>query len=1483
MKNIKQITLLLIIMLLISQLIYGQKIAYMRSTVGTPWENTNIEEILNSTFGEGNWQDLRYETVNVDTLLSSDVRYIYMEGSDVLADELESFLTTHIQSFENWVQNGGVLFINAGAGEGNGMNLGFGGIELIYPNTASSVLATNLSHPVFNEPYIPVGTAWTGSSFSTASVSGLGLIALIVEEGNESKIVLAEKDWGKGKVFFGGMTTSNFHNQVTQSENLRKNILSIVVSNGFNDAGISEIKEPNNFSSGNHDIVATLKNFGRNIINNVNINWEFNGELQTVISYTILLDSIGGEGQNTVDIVLGNKMFEQNQTYNIKVWTSSPNGEQDTINKNDTVQVILKPLLGLNYTIGGTSPDFTTFREAISTIKASEICGPVVFNIRSGNYNEQLILREIIGVSETNTITFQSETGNSSDVVISYASNDWGNNFTVKLDGADHVIFKDLTIEATGVNYGTVIEIINGAKSNQFLNNLIKGVIIDRSNDAFTVISGYDENDNNIFDGNNIMYGNIGISMINTTDNPESGIVIRNNKFTENYYMAVYLSYQKNAQITSNTIINTIDDDFYALYFDDCEDSIIVTKNKINIFNDGYGIYMHDGYSNNGSSLVANNFISIEASMDSYGIYSDNTSGIQYIHNNVLITRKTGNTYDNIGTALGFSDGAENTILNNIFINETGGYAIGIWRGSVFNSDYNNLYSTGDYLAYFNDNAANLSEWQAISGMDSNSISINPLFLSTNDLHVKKGLLDGKALPSSIVTDDIDGEIRNIATPDIGADEFDPIGEDATLVSIGCPKAPFAAGLYDINVTIKNSGINNLTDATIYWEVNGIGQTEKVWSGDLSSGNTTSVFIGNYNFENSTIYNMRVWIADPNGSNDIDNSDDTLLVSNIYTELSSGVYTIGGVSPDFTTLNDAAYAINYGGINGSVIFNIRDGSYNEQLLLLEIPEADSINTVTFQSESGDSAVVVISYAAENSNNYVIKLDGSDYITFKDITFKSLGTTYSRVIELANGATNNLFTNNIIEGVSVATTNINNSVIHSGGGNSNDNNNSFIQNIIKNGSIGLSFYGYGSDAPEKNLVVLDNTFENQYYMSVLLMNQHAPIIKQNNISTNSTYTYFRGVHLANCYNNILISGNRINIPVGNAGIYTHNIYGNEDAKANINNNFIYVGGSNTAYGIYVYYAQFLNIYHNNINIASTNTSNSAVLYVRSEKNISVLNNIFVNSGGGNGIYYNNSTSIQNSDYNNIFVSGTQFGNCSGVLYQNLDSWKKGTSFDEHSYSVNPFFTSDTDLHIKKGILNNTATPVIEVTEDIDGEIRNTTTPDIGADEFAPTGVDASLVYIEYSDVQILKGIHPVRMVIKNGGGEILTSATINWSINDTVQAPYNWNGTLANGEADTINLADYNFEFNTAYDIAVSINEPNGVVDIDTTDNFLVVEDFYVSLGGTYTIGGTTPDFNTFQEAVNVLNNGGVYSSIVFNVRDGSYNEQISINELRGSS
>jgi hypothetical protein len=223
--------------LVITQASSSAAVAYLRSQDGPPWNQSTNETAMTTVFGTS-WDDLRFETANAATLFSSSYSFLYLEGGDQTANELEAFFTTNQSLIESWVFNGGSLFINAAPNEGNGMNLGFGGVTLSYPNFSSTAYAVDPTDEIFQGPYGATGSSFTGGYFSHAAVSGGSINPLI---GGESGTVLAEKDWGSGFVIFGGMTTNNFQQPLAETADLRANIIDYAAGQG---GEVSAIPEP---------------------------------------------------------------------------------------------------------------------------------------------------------------------------------------------------------------------------------------------------------------------------------------------------------------------------------------------------------------------------------------------------------------------------------------------------------------------------------------------------------------------------------------------------------------------------------------------------------------------------------------------------------------------------------------------------------------------------------------------------------------------------------------------------------------------------------------------------------------------------------------------------------------------------------------------------------------------------------------------------------------------------------------------------------------------------------------------------------------------------------------------------------------------------------------------------------------------------------------------------------------------------------------
>jgi hypothetical protein len=140
-------------------------------------------------------------------------------------------------------------------------------------------------------------------------------------------------------------------------------------------------------------------------------------------------------------------------------------------------------------------------------------------------------------------------------------------------------------------------------------------------------------------------------------------------------------------------------------------------------------------------------------------------------------------------------------------------------------------------------------------------------------------------------------------------------------------------------------------------------------------------------------------------------------------------------------------------------------------------------------------------------------------------------------------------------------------------------------------------------------------------------------------------------------------------------------------------------------------------------------------------VEIRNNILVNvqSTGNNsvalGFAYSSTAGAYvglTSSNNDFFVgSGSTFSvgqtgslGTGGTLRTTLAALNTETGQDAPATSknVDPQFVSATDLHTSSAALNNAGVPVSGVTVDIDGDTRNASTPDIGADEYTPSPVD-----------------------------------------------------------------------------------------------------------------------------------------------------------------
>ncbi len=377
------------------------------------------------------------------------------------------------------------------------------------------------------------------------------------------------------------------------------------------------------------------------------------------------------------------------------------------------------------------------------------------------------------------------------------------------------------------------------------------------------------------------------------------------------------------------------------------------------------------------NSLTYNNYINVLGNTPSRGIWVKSPATGSRIYFNSVLAKGT----DLVSSlALEVESGIGSELKNNIFSNFGSGQAVRVSNLSSNRVWNHNCYFSKNAALFLNSSQSlsSLSEVQTVLGQDANSINVNPYFQSDSVLITCQSLLDNSGMNLAIIQTDIDDQVRN-SIPDIGAEEFELCEIDMGINKIVGLQTPISSGFQPINVILQNHGKRTIKSVSILWEVNGISQIPFFWSGSLAGKTEATVQVGNYYFLPGRAYEIKAWTKINDGSLDCNLRNDTSQTGTLVSNL-CGVFTIGGNSPDFLSISDAVKALNFTGVSCPVVFKIRNGVYKEQAEIGNIQGSSAINTVTFESESGDSSAVLMEYQTSNANrDFTFGINGTKYL------------------------------------------------------------------------------------------------------------------------------------------------------------------------------------------------------------------------------------------------------------------------------------------------------------------------------------------------------------------------------------------------------------------------------------------------------------------------------------------------------------------------
>lgn len=494
------------------------------------------------------------------------------------------------------------------------------------------------------------------------------------------------------------------------------------------------------------------------------------------------------------------------------------------------------------------------------------------------------------------------------------------------------------------------------------------------------------------------------------------------------------------------------------------------------------------------------------------------------------------------------------------------------------------------------------------------------------------------------------------------------------------------------------------------------------------------------------------------------------LISGIsLAQLSGNYYIPQGANPQgFTTLATAIDSLNEVGLTGTVYFYIDDNlaetgsllrfyrgdlSSTNKLIVKPAPTKTPTITITGCVTTGHIAYAGITI---DSTSY-ITFDGSNTVggTSRDLTISINDATNGRIGIQAYGNADQIAIKNLV---------IKYGQTPAGPTTS--------RGIYVNGQS----TGVTNGITVENCKIGDGTFDPAYCVSVTGASTGSIYVSEAVIKNNELYGTMRRVYfflvgtvgtvseisgntvygvnappsgnvvwgiLFNTYNGTInINNNKLHslrsVTSGTEGIYAFGtLTGQAGVNLNIYNNFFGGDFDHTGTGIPASIdvisfqdapaSAVVKLYYNTAVLNNmTKKASGRMTCLRfnpvAGSTFDIKNNIFVNqrdSAVARALYFGGTTTVFNSDYNDIFVTGAdaKIGYFNSRELVTLVDWQDSTGADLNSLSVDPQLVSLTDFHFA-----STGTPLLGkgvqlpgFTTDIDGETRDTI-PEIGADEF-----------------------------------------------------------------------------------------------------------------------------------------------------------------------
>lgn len=1132
----------------------------------------------------------------------------------------------------------------------------------------------------------------------------------------------------------------------------------------------------------------------------------------------------------------------------------------DTVYTNDKKCVNICTGIEGNFYIGfnknylpGT--DTTRYYDKIQEAFDNVYCGiadDTWFNVKPSatSYRERLLIPKYLVNLDSPLLTLQPyNTQLNSEVVIEQPLTPVGDNakvhYTVRFNGSNFVKLLNLTIRNSGLNFGTGVHFTKNANSN----------IVERCNVVVNTTATTQFFYPIIFSSSN----KIDINDVQSNSKSGHDNRVLNNTLVGGYAGAALLGasvidLDYNNSIDSNTIsdyyqcgIYSINNTIKSISFNkltpravsapSCisisykfagEGGIINANRLINSKQIGINLYGIDAFMTN-RLIVSNNWIThnfgTTIADTASAILIKRSSNIGLYYNSIRyngfvsainVAKETIQVVDletGLTTTQDITPTNINFVNNLVQVDSVVGYLkkpyVIYFNSTDPTSEFeHNSYWTGyqTRFAYYKTSAdqKSLGIWSQNTAKDLTSFSLLPGFVSEYDMNLTDTLrFDKKGIVVPGISRDYNNRKRSPRIPDIGSIEYEKQEFDVSLFEITNKKAIYGNNTFSVN--ILNDGNADLSTKSICLEYSI--DSGKTWIGrqsvqltELKNRYDQQKFSFNLKYQKNDfiVIPLCVRIAP-----DCRLANDTMYVyeelcKELCVGLEKGTYTIGkNGTEDFPTIQQAVVAL-VCGFDSSIVFNISPGNYYERVSIPAL-KTSSDTTVTFQSLTGNPNDVQLEYAntLDELEHHIVQLDGTRYITFKDLTFTSKAKARASGIHMSDTANNNLVEHCIFRFDSTAKINTLVGVLGSGKVAFTDPSNA-NRNTIKNcefygGGFGVRLLGSKTNAVSGANNIIHNKFRNVYTSAIDVFYSQIDSVSNNDIYMRDGNKDNVGLNIYGALTDFIITGNKIvnaqNIGLSidscrtiSRGLIANNMIAGGFVSDNLKDEAgMLIKGTGAFPSKGVNSSGFIEIINNSI-LYDGNNDTAAALNILRSNSLNIYNNIIANYGTGYAFKFTASTDgvneFNDADANLLYTRGPNVAKWNTTICPDIETLglqnqgnspfnvSKSPKGPNDTASFDPMFRSTKDLHVNYSYLDGSGFPKDIVVDDIDGSPRNPNTPDIGCDEFFP-GFDLSLTeFVTPLNNATFKDEVQVIVKMKNLGSDIY-SAKIKYSFDGVI--------------------------------------------------------------------------------------------------------------------